>query len=375
MSSRQPLKAPFPYAGGKRKVADQVWSRFGNVDNYIEPFCGSAAVLFRRPASHFKGRYRTETVNDASHYIVNFWRSVKADPEAVAKWADSPVIEADLHARHRWLVRGEAADGFRERMSADPEYFDPKFAGWWCWGACCWIGSGWCEDRGVKSMQRPDGDGDGDKGILGRPQLADQFDLGRGVNSTAWQSRQIPILRDGVGQGVVSIGVCGKRHDWLAGWMRRLSDRLRQVRTCYGHWSRICDSDSTMTRLDRGNGVGVFLDPPYPTERGDTGEKSRDGSLYINDTTQDLNALRDEVLEWCRKWGGNPSIKIAVCGYEGDGYEKLMGDGWDETAWEANGGYANQRRSNQGKAENANRERIWWSPACIASRDLFAEAA
>jgi hypothetical protein len=30
------LKAPFPWFGGKRKVADMVWQRFGDVANYVE---------------------------------------------------------------------------------------------------------------------------------------------------------------------------------------------------------------------------------------------------------------------------------------------------------------------------------------------------
>lgn len=39
------LKAPFPWFGGKSRVAPQVWERFGDVDNYVEPFAGSLAVL------------------------------------------------------------------------------------------------------------------------------------------------------------------------------------------------------------------------------------------------------------------------------------------------------------------------------------------
>jgi hypothetical protein len=45
-----------------------------------------------------------ETVNDKDCYLANFWRALQADPEAVAHWADAPVNEADLHARHQWLV-------------------------------------------------------------------------------------------------------------------------------------------------------------------------------------------------------------------------------------------------------------------------------
>ncbi len=84
---------------------------------------------------------------------------------------------------------------------------------------------------------------------------------------------------------------------------------------------------------------------------------------------QDLNALRDEVIVWCRKWEG-PQVLIAVCGYEGDGYEVL---GWEEHSWKANGGYANQRKKG-GKNENANRERIWFSPSCLRERTLFDTA-
>ena len=42
------LKAPFPWFGGKSRVADIVWDRFGKVDNYVEPFFGSGAVLLAR---------------------------------------------------------------------------------------------------------------------------------------------------------------------------------------------------------------------------------------------------------------------------------------------------------------------------------------
>src|SRR4051812_36697157 len=130
------LRAPFPWFGGKRRVAEAVWRRLGDVPNYVEPFFGSGAVLFGRPHPA-----RIETVNDRDAYLSNFWRAVHHAPEVVARWADWPVNEADLHARHRWLV--DQAD-FRERMLTHPEYFDAKIAGWWVWGICQWIGSGWC---------------------------------------------------------------------------------------------------------------------------------------------------------------------------------------------------------------------------------------
>lgn len=56
------LRAPFPYFGGKARVASDVWSRFGDVSNYCEPFFGSGAVLLNRPPS--ARDHTTETVND-----------------------------------------------------------------------------------------------------------------------------------------------------------------------------------------------------------------------------------------------------------------------------------------------------------------------
>lgn len=100
-----PLKAPFPYPGGKSRVADLVWSRLGDVDNYVEPFAGSLAMLLKRPADHFANGYRVETVNDANHYLVNFWRAVKNAPAEVAEYADWPVMEADSHAAQTPSIR------------------------------------------------------------------------------------------------------------------------------------------------------------------------------------------------------------------------------------------------------------------------------
>src|SRR3990167_7581413 len=84
-----------------------------------------------------------ETVNDINAWIANFWRAVRADPEAVAHWAHYPVSEVDLFARGNWLFYREEAQTFIENMRGDPEYYDLKVAGWWVWGQCAWIGSGW----------------------------------------------------------------------------------------------------------------------------------------------------------------------------------------------------------------------------------------
>jgi hypothetical protein len=120
-----------------------VWAALGDVDNYVEPFAGSLAVLLGRPGSH---RRKCETVNDADAFLANFWRALAADPEAVAYHADWPVNETDLFARHLWLVN-TGRDRLRY-LEADPDWYDPAVAGWWAWGVNAWPGSGWCSGKG-----------------------------------------------------------------------------------------------------------------------------------------------------------------------------------------------------------------------------------
>jgi DNA adenine methylase len=132
------VNAPFPFFGGKREVADVIWARLGSPKQYIEPFCGSCAVLLAAPAPA-----SLEVVNDLNGFIANFWRAVKYQPGAVAAESDYPVSHIDQGARRVWLMQQ------RDRLGAelqDPHWpGDAQVAGWWLWGQCSWIGSGWCE--------------------------------------------------------------------------------------------------------------------------------------------------------------------------------------------------------------------------------------
>lgn len=297
------MKAPFPWFGGKSRVAHIVWERFGNVPNYVEPFAGSLAVLLGRP--HAPG---IETVNDKDCLIANFWRALQSEPEAVAEAADNPVNEADQHARHLWLCSQEE---FRERMKTEPDYYDVRIAGWWVWGQCIWIGSGWC-------------------------------------------SRQLPHLGDaGTESCIASDPTSGTQvRAQLLEYMRELAERLRRVRVCCGDWSRVCGPSPTVKL-----GItGVFLDPPY------TDDADRQEDLYAVD---DL-AIGKEVYAWAAEWGNDPRMRIALCGYEGEYHLP----GWTEIAWKARGGYGSQS-DGRGRA-NAGRERIWFSPHCL-KLGLFEE--
>jgi len=100
MNIENKIKVPFSYFGSKSKISNIVWSRFGQVSNYVEPFAGSLAILFANPLIP-----KIETVNDLDCGLINFWRSITFDVANVIKFADFPVSEAELHARHRCYLQ------------------------------------------------------------------------------------------------------------------------------------------------------------------------------------------------------------------------------------------------------------------------------
>jgi len=363
---------------------------------------------------------RIETINDADCYVANFWRATSKDPEAVAEYADGPVNEAGLHAQHRWLVLSDEAKAFRERMRREPDYFDAKVAGWWCWGLCCWIGGGWCTtpadgDDAYASGTTPaiagrDGKGlgvhrsillGGGEGQLGhgvhakgerpeewnqvpllasfpgtggkgvhvdsisdhnRPQLADAFSRGRGVHNDNHLPQRIPQSAGDYGDGKGVNQVNDQNRGICAqrrAWLLDWFGRLRdRLRTV-----RVCCGDwlrvcDSESVTTRLGVTGIFFDPPYGHGA------DRDSNLYATDCL----GVAAKVRAYCLERGGNPKMRICLAGYAGEGHEELEAASWSVVEWQAQGGYGN--RSAKGK-ENAKKERLWFSPHCAREKGLF----
>ena len=321
-------------------MAADVWARFGQVGHYVEPFAGSLACLLGRP----EGVDCLETVNDFDGFVSNFWRALIADPEAVARWADWPVSEPDLHARHLWLVERRA--DLTARLCGDPDFYSAKVAGWWVWGVASWIGSGWCSGTGPwvadEGRLRL---GNAGQGInRKRPHLGD---AGRGIN------RKLPHLGDagrGINRQLPHLGDAGRG---IADYLGALSARLRRTRVCCGDWERICDSEAALFPA-RGQMTAVFLDPPCS---GDL----RTADLYACDSSD----VASRCLAWCERWGKHPLLRIALCGYAGEAHERLEAQGWSVQSWSAHGGYGSQ--GDERGRTNKHAERIWYSPACVSA--------
>lgn len=330
------LQAPFPWFGGKRKAAETVWPAFGVVDNYVEPFAGSAAMLLAAPDGK-----RIETINDFDGMVCNFWRAIAYDPGAVAAAADWPCNEVDLFARHSWLVRHRQS--LTEQLHADPHWYDARSAGWWCWGACNWIGGGWCGGDGPWVHNGT--------AIVDRRQLPHLGGAGQGIKS------QLPHLGD-AGKGINRNTDGTPRGDFIRAWFAKLHERLRDVRVTCGDWGRVV-RDSVTTRHGT---TAVFLDPPYA--KGDMDYSA--GGMGLG--------IADAVREWCAANGNNPHLRIVLCGHAGE-HDALLQHGWHTRTWAAGGGYA---RTGEAVANRLS-ETIWCSPHCVPVRgvvqDLFAEVA
>jgi DNA adenine methylase len=300
------LEAPFPYFGGKSRVADRVWQTLGQPDHYIEPFFGSGAVLLRRP--DWKPEY-TETVNDKDAFVCNVWRAIKLAPEETARWADWPVNHADLSARRLELIRSEAY--LAENIARDLNWCDPRLAGYWIWAASCWIGTGLTEPIGnIKS--------------------------------------KIPRLT-GKGQGVNKSRIrlhCNERR--LYEWFIALSNRLSRVEIFCDDWKQACEKVCCSPNQT----VGIFLDPPYSTPNRKV--------VYHYDN----QSIAAEVLAWCLEHGAKENYRIVVAGYEE--YEPLLKHGWWAERWTRNGGYANMAKDELSRAKlDRHRERLYFSPHCL----------
>jgi DNA adenine methylase len=198
------LTSPFPYFGGKRRAASLIWERLGNVPNYIEPFCGSAAVMLARPHEP-----HTETINDADGLLCNFWRALKLRPDDLARHADWPVNALDITARHNALLRHRG--DVTARLAADPDWCDPRLAAWWVYVMCGSIGSPLT--GGPMAIRTPH---------IGN--------LGRGIHALTFEG------------------------------LEAIATRLRRVRVCCGDWSAPLSPASTFSAWAT---CGVVLDPPY----------------------------------------------------------------------------------------------------------------
>lgn len=204
------VKSPFPYFGGKRRIARQVWQRLGNVSAYVEPFAGSLAVLLANPKEYGC----IETVNDVDCLVANFWRSISLFPAKVLEYVQAPWSEKEFNSRCKFIF-GKDLTRLGTMLEGSIDGCDPQLAGMWAWCVCMDIA--------------------GPLFMKGRPRMH----TGRGQGFMSKSGRLNPAkMVDGLHQ------------------------RLKDVRVLCRDWR-----DALAPACTTFHGVsGIFFDPPYGVE-------------------------------------------------------------------------------------------------------------
>lgn len=86
------MRPPFVYFGGKQVLADRIAALLPEHLHYVEPFCGSLAVMLAKKPS------RMETVNDLDREVMTFWRILRDQPEDLER-----VCALTPHSRAEYL--------------------------------------------------------------------------------------------------------------------------------------------------------------------------------------------------------------------------------------------------------------------------------
>jgi len=119
------VKAVVKYPGAKWRIAPWIIEKLPAHHSYLEPYFGSGAVLFNKPAS------RIETINDLDGDVVNLFRIIRDNPGPLCRaTATTPYSRQeydaafsgepcdDIEQARRFLIRCWMGHGFRTNMKS-----------------------------------------------------------------------------------------------------------------------------------------------------------------------------------------------------------------------------------------------------------------
>lgn len=294
------MKTPFPYFGGKSNIANKLWSILGDVNIYIEPFFGAGSILLSRPKEHKKA---LEIINDKDGMLINFWRSMKHDPDKTLYYADQPRFECDYNAIKAYVKSQH--DDLIPLLEGDIKYYNPELAGYYWYVQSLTFGKYFISQDGSWSVV--------DKKLVKH----------KSKNAIVRQKMTIRLR-----------GFFRKSQD-KSKYAYELNNRLKDVMIYVGDYNRIL----TNVMINDDKSTAIIFDPPYVDE-----SSNIDGDLYLFDTL-DTKELEKFFMD-------NQDKSVVLFGYK-NSYN--LPDTYT-VSWNANGGF-----SNQGDNQNRHKETIWFS--------------
>lgn len=116
-----PFNKPlFTYFGGKQRMASKIVPLLPPHTCYVEPFAGSAAVMFKKglPVVTNNDHYR-EVLNDTNAAIVNIFKVMQ-----------DPILRDKLLQKLCWTVFAESEYEFAKRINDNPTQYPPELQAW-----------------------------------------------------------------------------------------------------------------------------------------------------------------------------------------------------------------------------------------------------
>jgi DNA adenine methylase len=101
--SRGGLRPPFPYYGAKGRLAGQIVDLIPEHRIYVEPFAGSAAVLFAKPSAP------VEVLNDLDGNVTTFFRVLRDQEDALVR-----ALRLTPYVRDEFAAADLAEDGISD---------------------------------------------------------------------------------------------------------------------------------------------------------------------------------------------------------------------------------------------------------------------
>lgn len=121
--SAMPIKALAPWFGGKRTLAPRIVAELGKHNFFVEPFCGSLAIIMAKPKAGM------ETVNDLHSDLINLARVVASDsaPDLFAR-AARMLMHEGIHAEFKAALTLIECDPAPSVDAVEPRHVDRALA-------------------------------------------------------------------------------------------------------------------------------------------------------------------------------------------------------------------------------------------------------
>jgi DNA adenine methylase len=98
------MKTPISYYGGKQRLVPEILPLIPKHTQYVEPFCGGAAVFWAKPPSAH------EVINDLDGRVVNFYRVLQTRFAELQSMIRGTLHSEAEHRRAKALLLDETAD-------------------------------------------------------------------------------------------------------------------------------------------------------------------------------------------------------------------------------------------------------------------------